>query len=52
MNTLMFEHPLTAQHLQTVHDVLRYDVVGPISKVLACGDVGGFFILHNTFVRF
>ncbi|THH06089.1 hypothetical protein EW145_g4332 [Phellinidium pouzarii] len=40
MNTLMYEHPLTAEHVQIVRDVLRYEVVGPIGKGLACGDVG------------
>ncbi|KAH9177308.1 flavoprotein, partial [Lactarius sanguifluus] len=40
MNTLMYEHPLTAQHIRTVRDVIGYEVVGPVSKSLACGDVG------------
>ena len=40
MNTLMYEHPLTAQHIRIVRDVIGYDVVGPVSKSLACGDVG------------
>ncbi|KAF8158066.1 flavoprotein [Crassisporium funariophilum] len=40
MNTLMYEHPLTAEHLRIVKDVVRYKVVGPIGKNLACGDVG------------
>ncbi|KAG2107932.1 flavoprotein [Suillus discolor] len=40
MNTLMYEHPLTAEHLHVVRDVVRYQVVGPIGKNLACGDVG------------
>ncbi|KAH9924309.1 flavoprotein [Epithele typhae] len=40
MNTLMFEHPLTARHLQVVREVIGYTVVGPIGKMLACGDVG------------
>jgi len=40
MNTLMYEHPLTAQHVRTVRDVIGYHVVGPISKGLACGDCG------------
>ena len=40
MNTLMYEHPLTAQHVQTIREVIRYSVVGPASKGLACGDVG------------
>jgi phosphopantothenoylcysteine decarboxylase len=40
MNTLMYEHPLTAQHVRTIVEVIGYHVVGPISKSLACGDVG------------
>jgi len=40
MNTLMYEHPLTAQHLRVVQEVVRYHVVGPVGKGLACGDVG------------
>ena len=40
MNTLMYEHPLTAQHIRTIREVIGYHVVGPISKGLACGDVG------------
>jgi phosphopantothenoylcysteine decarboxylase len=42
MNTLMYEHPLTAEHLRIVRDVVRYQVVGPIGKTLACGDIGAF----------
>ncbi|KAI0712446.1 flavoprotein [Earliella scabrosa] len=40
MNTLMYEHPLTEQHLRIVREVIGYTVVGPIGKKLACGDVG------------
>ncbi|KAK7046726.1 flavoprotein [Favolaschia claudopus] len=40
MNTLMYEHPLTAEHLRIVRDVVKYHVVGPIGKALACGDIG------------
>ncbi|KAG6833458.1 hypothetical protein H0H87_006825 [Tephrocybe sp. NHM501043] len=40
MNTLMYEHPLTAEHLRIVHDVVGYNIIGPIGKSLACGDVG------------
>ncbi|KAF8605714.1 flavoprotein [Ceratobasidium sp. AG-I] len=40
MNTHMYEHPLTAHHLKTIQDTIGYKVVGPIGKVLACGDVG------------
>lgn len=40
MNTLMYEHPLTAAHLRVVTELIGYTVVGPIGKGLACGDVG------------
>jgi phosphopantothenoylcysteine decarboxylase len=40
MNTLMYEHPLTAHHLKTIKEVIGYTVVGPIGKQLACGDIG------------
>ena len=40
MNTLMYEHPLTAHHLRTIKEVIGYTVVGPIGKQLACGDIG------------
>ncbi|KAG9222438.1 hypothetical protein CCMSSC00406_0002773 [Pleurotus cornucopiae] len=40
MNTLMYEHPLTSEHLRIVREVIRYNVVGPIGKALACGDIG------------
>ncbi|KAG0704866.1 flavoprotein [Suillus ampliporus] len=40
MNTLMYEHQLTAEHVRIVRDVVRYKFVGPIGKNLACGYVG------------
>lgn len=40
MNTLMYEHPLTGEHLRIIKDIVKYNVVGPIGKVLACGDIG------------
>ena len=40
MNTLMYEHPLTARHLEVVTSVIGYEVIGPVGKALACGDVG------------
>ncbi|KAH7345762.1 flavoprotein [Rhizoctonia solani] len=40
MNTHMYEHPLTARHLDTIKDTIGYNVVGPIGKALACGDIG------------
>lgn len=32
MNTLMYEHPLTAAHLKVVTEVLKYRIVGPIGE--------------------
>ena len=41
MNTLMWEHPLTARHLAQIGaDVGALQVVVPIEKKLACDDVG------------
>ena len=42
MNTLMWEHPATARHLQQIGADLGMSlcVVSPISKQLACEDVG------------
>lgn len=41
MNTMMWQHPLTAHQVKTVKDVIGYIVVGPQSgKKLACGDEG------------
>lgn len=42
MNTLMWEHPVTARHLAQIQSDLRgaLHVVPPISKKLACEDVG------------
>ncbi|KAG9099076.1 hypothetical protein FRC06_005675 [Ceratobasidium sp. 370] len=40
MNTHMYEHPLTARHLAIIQDTIGYTVVGPVGKVLACGDIG------------
>eukprot|EP00127_Corallochytrium_limacisporum_P007431 Clim_evm34s251 gene=Clim_evmTU34s251 len=39
MNTLMWESPFTAQHLERLKEV-GADVIPPISKTLACGDTG------------
>lgn len=39
MNTLMWEHPCTAQHLTTV-STWGMQVVPPVSKRLACAEVG------------
>jgi hypothetical protein len=41
MNTHMFQHPLTADHLRVVQDKLGYMVSGPQGAgILACGDEG------------
>ncbi|CAK8989517.1 unnamed protein product [Durusdinium trenchii] len=40
MNTIMWEHPSTAKHLKTLEDWFGCWVVPPVSKRLACGDVG------------
>lgn len=41
MNTMMWEHPATAHHLEQLHQWYpRLQIVLPISKVLACGDEG------------
>jgi phosphopantothenoylcysteine decarboxylase len=45
MNTLMYEHPLTEEHLRVVRDVIKYNVIGPIGKALACGDIGASVLL-------
>ena len=39
MNTKMWAHPATRRHLATVRE-FGFDIIPPISKELACGDVG------------
>ncbi|XP_066933638.1 phosphopantothenoylcysteine decarboxylase-like [Clytia hemisphaerica] len=39
MNTLMWSHPLTSLHVQTLLS-WGYKMIAPISKKLACGDTG------------
>lgn len=41
---MMYEHPLTSEHIRVVKDVVGYNVVGPVGKALACGDVGEYLI--------
>jgi phosphopantothenoylcysteine decarboxylase len=48
MNTHMYNHPLTARHLEVVTDVIGYTIVGPIGKGLACGDVGVYAAIYST----
>ena len=40
MNTFMWEHPFTAQHLAVVQTLPYMSVVSPVAKLLACGDNG------------
>src|SRR5271167_2843150 len=41
MNTQMYTHPITAHHLTLIKTHLPYiEIVNPIEKILACGDVG------------
>jgi phosphopantothenoylcysteine decarboxylase len=40
MNTHMWDHPLTEVHLRTLREVCGYRILDPVSKRLACGDVG------------
>ncbi|KAJ3298117.1 hypothetical protein HDU79_000519 [Rhizoclosmatium sp. JEL0117] len=40
MNTHMWNHPFTSKHLALVESDLGYKVIPPISKLLACGDLG------------
>ena len=41
MNTAMWSHPMTAHHLAALRGVYEASaVVAPVSKALACGDVG------------
>jgi phosphopantothenoylcysteine decarboxylase len=40
MNTMMWDNPLTARHLSAIEDVYGAVVVQPVSKTLACNDVG------------
>jgi phosphopantothenoylcysteine decarboxylase len=39
MNTMMWDSPFTAQHLHTLQQ-LGAQVIPPVSKKLACGEVG------------
>ncbi|MBW0466169.1 hypothetical protein O181_005884 [Austropuccinia psidii MF-1] len=40
MNTLMYDHPLTKKQLKIIVQDIGFQVHGPISKTLACGDTG------------
>lgn len=39
MNTMMWDHPITAEQLKKLQ-TWGFTIVDPISKVLACGDQG------------
>ena len=39
MNTDMWNHPITAEHLNKLKDY-GYNVIMPVEKKLACGDTG------------
>jgi phosphopantothenoylcysteine decarboxylase len=40
MNSYMWENPLTQENLEKIEKVYGATIINPISKVLACGDVG------------
>lgn len=51
MNTLMYEHPITSEHLSKL-DALGYLRVDSIEKKLACGDTGiGAMATVDTIAR-
>ncbi|CAG8448910.1 10009_t:CDS:2 [Ambispora leptoticha] len=53
MNTNMWNHPFTAKHLKVLVEELGYIVVPPISKKLACGDLGvGAMAEYVTIVNY
>lgn len=39
MNTAMWEHPVTQQHTRLL-EAFGYQLISPVEKKLACGDVG------------
>ncbi|KAF0383909.1 flavo protein [Gigaspora margarita] len=42
MNTFMWDHPFTSTHLRILNEQLGFQVIPPISKKLACGDMGNY----------
>jgi len=40
MNTQMWEHPVVQRNLRWLSELERYQIVPPVHKRLACGDVG------------
>lgn len=45
MNTQMWNHPFTAQHLAVLSE-FHVLILPPVSKTLACGDVGTGALAH------
>ncbi|CAG8528977.1 18487_t:CDS:2 [Acaulospora morrowiae] len=53
MNTYMWEHPFTLTHLKVLTDQLGFQAISPVSKKLACGDIGvGAMAEVTTIVEF
>ncbi|CAO3700059.1 hypothetical protein CU097_015460 [Rhizopus azygosporus] len=50
MNTSMWTHPFTARHLDVLTTVLKFQIVQPISKKLACGDTGIGAMAEASFI--
>ena len=40
MNTVMWQHPATKEHLEKLAGWYNLRIVEPVSKKLACGDQG------------
>ena len=40
MNTQMWDNPVTQRNLRWLQELARYDFCDPVSKRLACGDIG------------
>ena len=40
MNTAMWEHPATRRNIGWIEAMKRYQFIEPVSKRLACGDIG------------
>lgn len=40
MNTAMWRNPLTLTQLDVLRNTLKWEMIEPISKALACGEVG------------
>jgi len=46
MNTLMWDHPFTKKQLAILQNELMVHVIPPVSKVLACNEVGNGALAH------